>query len=235
MARSASVYQPRARGGAMSDALADARRALNRLMRMLALRGAGLLLILAGVAGLIALVSYHSGDASLNNANDRAVANLLGPVGATAADLLLQTFGFAAIAFLAPPACWGLKAMMGRTLRYAMWRLLAWPLGTLTIAAGLGIFPAFSGMPAGAGGIIGIGAAGLSAHAAQVYQAAWVAYALPLGLLLAGLPLAFLATGQRFMPMMRAAVSLMIYAPESVGKLREKSRPSLKVMPMVAA
>ena len=82
------VYHPRAKGGAMADALADARAAVTRLMRILALRGAGLLLILAALAGLAALVSYSADDASLNNANLRDVGNWLGPVGAVAADLV---------------------------------------------------------------------------------------------------------------------------------------------------
>ena len=192
----------------MSDALAEARRALARLTKMMALRGAGLLLFAAALAALVALVSYHSDDASFNNANARDVSNLLGPLGATAADLLLQTFGFAALAALAPLFVWGLRALTGRTLKYAMWRALAWPLGTLTVAAGLGIFPAPATLPAGAGGWVGIAAHGLSAHAAQVYHAPWVGIALPLFLLATGLPLAFLATGLRFMPIMRGALNL---------------------------
>ncbi len=202
------VYHPRAKGGAMSDALADARAALARLARMAMLRGAGLLLFAAACAALLALISHHADDASLNNANGRAVANFLGPLGAVAADLLLQTFGFAAVAFLAPPAFWGLRALSGKTLRYAMWRLVAWPLGTLTIAAGLGIFPAPASLPAGLGGMIGIAAAGLSVHAGQIYGHGWIGTALPLFLLLAGLPLAFLATGLRFMPLARASVNI---------------------------
>jgi len=202
------VYHPRAKGGAMSDALADARAALARLARMAMLRGAGLLLFAAACAALLALISHHADDASLNNANGRAVANFLGPLGAVAADLLLQTFGFAAVAFLAPPAFWGLRALSGKTLRYAMWRLVAWPLGTLTIAAGLGIFPAPASLPAGLGGMIGIAAAGLSAHAGQIYGHGWIGTALPLFLLLAGLPLAFLATGLRFMPLARASANI---------------------------
>src|SRR6185503_9625551 len=130
------------------------------------------------------------------------------PLGAVAADLLLQTFGFAAVAFLAPPAFWGLRALSGKTLRHAIWRLVAWPLGTLTIAAGLGVFPAPSSLPAGLGGMIGIAAAGLSAHAGQVYGHSSIGILLPLFLLLAGLPLAFLATGLRFMPLVRASVNI---------------------------
>src|SRR5579871_6845459 len=202
------VYHPRARGGAMSDALADARAALARLLRILTLRGAGLALILAALAALLALASYSADDASLNNANLRPVSNWLAPLYAVAADLLLQIFGLAALAFLATLFVWGARALGGKSLKYAMWRLVAWPLGTITVAAGLGLVPPLASLPAGAGGMIGIAAYGLSAHAAQVWQADWVAWALPLGLLLVGLPLAFLATGLRFMPLARGVFAI---------------------------
>ncbi len=197
------VYHPRARGGVMSDALTDAKHAMNRLMRVLAMRGAGLALLLAALAALIALVSYSADDASLNNANLRDASNWLGPVGAVAADLLLQIFGWAALAFLAPLLVWGTRALRGRGVKYAMWRLLAWPLGTFTLAAGLGLLPSLAGLPAGAGGMIGIAASGLSAQAAQMWQTPALAWAVPLFLLVIGLPLAFLATGMRLAPIAR--------------------------------
>ena len=222
------VYHPRARGGAMSDALADARAAVARLARMAMLRGAGLLLFAVACAALLALISHHADDASLNNANGRAVSNLLGPLGAVAADLLLQTFGFAAVAFLAPPAFWGLRALSGKTLRHAMWRLLAWPLGTLTIAAGLGIFPAPSSLPAGLGGMIGIATAGLSNHAGQVYGHGWIGFVLPLVLLLAGLPLAFLATGIRFTTLARSSINTAAALWWLGGKARNVKIPTFK-------
>ena len=222
------VYHPRARGSAMSDALADAREAVARLARMALLRGAGLLLFAAACAALLALISHHADDASLNNANGRAVSNLLGPLGAVAADLLLQTFGFAAVAFLAPPAFWGLRALSGKTLRHAMWRLVAWPLGTLTIAAGLGIFPAPSSLPAGLGGMIGIATAGLSSHAGQVYGHGWIGFVLPLVLLLAGLPLAFLATGIRFTTLARSSVNTAAALWWLGGKARNVKIPKFK-------
>jgi S-DNA-T family DNA segregation ATPase FtsK/SpoIIIE len=196
------VYHPRSKGGAMSDALADARRALGRLARVAALRGAGLILFAAAMAALVALASYRGDDASFNNANARPISNLLGPLGATAADLLLQTFGFAAIFAFAPLLVWGVRALTGRSLRHAMWRLVAWPLGTVIVAAGLGIIPAPANLPAGAGGWIGIAAAGLSTHAAQIFAAPSLSWVLPLFLLTAGLPLAFLATGLRLKPIL---------------------------------
>jgi len=198
----AGVYQPRSKGAAMADALADARRSLARLIQMLIMRGAGILLFLCATAALLALVSYDSRDASLNNATGVEPSNLLGGLGATAADLLLQAFGIAAIAALAPPMVWGLGALRGRHLSHTMGRAFAWPLGTVLFAAGLGIFPAPLNLPAGTGGLIGIAAAALSAHVGQVYAAHWVATALPLLLLAAGLPLAFVATGLRFRPIL---------------------------------
>jgi S-DNA-T family DNA segregation ATPase FtsK/SpoIIIE len=56
--------------------------------------------------------------------------------------------------------------------------------------------------------MIGIAASGLSAHAATVWHTPVIGWALPLMLLLAGLPLAFLATGLRFMPLVRGAMNI---------------------------
>jgi S-DNA-T family DNA segregation ATPase FtsK/SpoIIIE len=208
MAKATSVYHPRARGGAMSDALSEARRAMARLMRILIFRGAGLTLIAAALAMLAALVSYNSGDASLNNANGRPISNLLGPLGAVAADILLQYFGLAAVIFVAPLASWGARALRGKHLRYAMWRAVAWPLGMVMVAAGLGLFPAPASLPAGTGGLIGIAAARLSVHAAEIWHAPWVGVVLPLCLLLVGLPLSFLATGLKARPLARGLANL---------------------------
>ncbi len=216
------VYHPRARGGAMSDALADAKHAMNRLMRVAALRGAGLVLVVAAAAALLALLTYSSDDASLNNANLRDASNLLGPVGAVAADLLLQIFGWAALAFLAPLLVWGMRAVRGKSLKYAMWRLLAWPVSTVSVAAGLGLLPSLSGLPAGAGGMIGIAAGSLCAHAARVWQTPALAWALPLGLLILGLPLAFLATGLRFTLVARAVRNIPAGASWLAGLIRKQ-------------
>ncbi|HKU54858.1 MAG TPA: DNA translocase FtsK 4TM domain-containing protein, partial [Rhizomicrobium sp.] len=205
----------------MSDALTDAKHAMNRLMRILALRGAGLALLLAATLALLALLSYSADDASLNNANLRDAGNWLGPLGAVAADILLQIFGWAALAFLAPLFVWGARALRGRSIKYAMWRLLAWPLGTLTVAAGLGLLPPLAGLPAGTGGMIGIAATGLSAHAAQAWQTPAVAWALPLGLLVLGLPLAFLATGLRFAPIARGVMRIPSGAAWLVGLIKK--------------
>jgi len=63
------------------------------------------------------------------------------------------------------------RAMLGLSLKHALWRAVAWPLATVIVAAGLGILPAPASLPAGAGGLIGIAAHGLSVHAGQIWQA----------------------------------------------------------------
>ncbi|HJW40554.1 MAG TPA: DNA translocase FtsK 4TM domain-containing protein [Rhizomicrobium sp.] len=202
------VYQPRSRGAAMADALADARRSLARLFQMLAMRGAGALLFLGSLAALVALVSYDPSDPSWNNATGASTANWFGGMGAMAADMLLQAFGIAAIAALAPPLVWGIRALSGLHLKHAMWRAFAWPLGTVLTAAGLGIVPAFASLPAQNGGLIGIAVGALSAHVGQVYGQGWIAIALPLLLLLGGLPLSFFATGLRLTPILRGMANV---------------------------
>jgi S-DNA-T family DNA segregation ATPase FtsK/SpoIIIE len=199
------VYQPRARRAKLTEALEDARHAFLRLSTIVLYRFSGFLLVTGSLAACLALVTFHPHDSSLNNATGLEPSNLLGGVGATAADLLLQTFGLAALCALAPPAVWGTRALLGRGLSYAIWRATAWPLGTLFVAAGLGVFPAPFTMPAGTGGLIGIAAYGLSHHASLAYGESWIGIALPLSLLIAGLPLAFLATGLKLRPIARGA------------------------------
>jgi S-DNA-T family DNA segregation ATPase FtsK/SpoIIIE len=101
-----------------------------------------------------------------------------------------------------------------------MWRLLAWPLGTLAVAAGLGALPASQSLPAGAGGWIGIAGASLSVHAAERFAAPSLSWVLPLVLVTVGLPLAFLATGLRFVPIARGLWNL----PAGVVWLRDLAR-----------
>jgi S-DNA-T family DNA segregation ATPase FtsK/SpoIIIE len=221
----APLYQPRSRSSAMSDALAEARLALARLMQLAILRGAGLVILLATLAVAVALATYSSSDPSLNNATGKVASNWLGPLGATAADMLLEAFGLAAIVFLAPLAVWGSRALLGRGISHAVWRAVAWPLGTVLIASGLGVLPAIEGLPAQDGGWIGIAAASLSANAGQVWHQGWIGLALPLLLLIAGLPLAFIATGLRFSGLARSVGTgaAALYWLGSKVKLPERS------------
>ncbi|MGH6870646.1 MAG: DNA translocase FtsK 4TM domain-containing protein [Rhizomicrobium sp.] len=202
------VYQPRSRRAALADAFDDAKRAALRLFREASLRGAGALLLLVALLGYASLAFYHPSDASLNNATPAAPANLMGGFGAAAGDLLFQAFGLAALAFLASPAVWGARALLGRHMRHGLPRLIAWFLGTVCTAAGLGVLPAPLALPAGCGGMIGITVANLSAHVGQVYGANWIGTAVPLAMLAIGLPLAWLATGLEPRAILRGLVGI---------------------------
>ncbi len=227
--RSLGVYQPRSRKNALADQLAEARLAMARFLRSLTMRLTGLLLFAGTSAALLALVTYNSADASLDNATGAAPTNLLGSFGAVAADLMLQTFGIAALALLTPPAVWGVKALAGKPPPEATWRALSWPIGAILIAAGLGILPAPQALPAGAGGLIGIAAAGLAGHVGAVYLQPWVSIALPLLLLLIGLPLSFVATGLRVRTLLRGTSGLAVGVFWLVTHLSPSRLPKLKL------
>ena len=121
------------------------RRFVSPAIRALAQRRAaeltGLALGLGGLVLLIALASYNAADPSLNTASDARVQNLVGPVGASVADLLLQGFGLAGglpgIAMLC--LAWRLASRRGIGSRAA--RLLAVVLGVPVLAAALAALP----------------------------------------------------------------------------------------------
>ena len=56
----------------------------------------GLLFFGAAIVMTLAMVSYHTGDPSWNSTGDTRVRNWTGPFGAKLADLLYQSFGWAA-------------------------------------------------------------------------------------------------------------------------------------------
>jgi S-DNA-T family DNA segregation ATPase FtsK/SpoIIIE len=205
--RMIGAYQPRTLRGQMADRLDDWRRAFIHAMNTALLRGAGAALFLGSAAGFVALVSYNANDPTLNNAASGEPTNLLGGLGATAADLLLLTFGLAAIAALLPPAIWGARALLGRNVTNAMGRAMAWPAGAVLLAAGLGVFPSPVTLPARTGGLIGLATQGLLARVGHAAHVDWITTAVPLIALMMGLALAFIATGIRFRVLWRAAAA----------------------------
>jgi S-DNA-T family DNA segregation ATPase FtsK/SpoIIIE len=221
------VYQPRARKMAFADAMADARLTVMRALRNAMYRTTGLALFLFAITGIVALATYNSLDPSFDNATAREASNLLGRYGAIEADLLLQIFGLAALAFLAAPAVWGWRTAMGRLMPYTLWRALAWPFGSILLAAGLGVMPTVVSLPAGAGGLIGLGWAQLSQVIAHSFGMNWLAYVLPLLLLAAGAFLSFLATGLEFLPLARGAMNIPAFLVFAGGHARNVRLPSL--------
>ncbi|MGN1063041.1 MAG: DNA translocase FtsK [Alphaproteobacteria bacterium] len=113
-----------------------------------------LALIAAAGFGLLACLSYHSGDESLNTVSDFPVRNWMGETGALWADILIQLFGITA--FVLPVAAfgWGLMLLFnsGRIFKWRAWALVPTVLLGCWLAA-TGFYG--TNWVAGAGGFVG--------------------------------------------------------------------------------
>jgi DNA segregation ATPase FtsK/SpoIIIE, S-DNA-T family len=218
-ARTSGVYQPRRKGAWLSETLAEARRKTAELLRLALFRGAGFFLLIGAAAVLVALISYNPADPSSDTATGREATNLLGPFGATAANILLQYFGFASLAFLVPPIVWGTRAMMGWPLRRALFRVVAWPAATMLLACGLGILPRPESFAAG--GNIGIAAVQMAANLGASWDQTWIGWALPLVLLVTGLALAIVAADIKPRAVARGAFHALALITWVAGLLKE--------------
>ncbi|MBI0475637.1 DNA translocase FtsK [Sphingomonas sp. MA1305] len=120
---------------------------------------AALAVFLATALMVLALASYHAGDAALNTASGSPIRNLAGPPGAWFADLALTVFG-PAIALLLP---------IGPIVAMRLWRdqpagrwlrmLRGAVIGVALMAAALAFVSdaAVLALPAGWGGVVGLG------------------------------------------------------------------------------
>jgi len=125
-------------------------------------RGVGVALVVVAVLALVALGSYSARDPSLNVASAGGAANLLGLLGAAAADFGLQTLGFATALPALLVAAVGARLAIDSEVSHPPLRVMAALVATLlaTLALALADAPA-SGLPAGAGGVTGGGLAAL--------------------------------------------------------------------------
>jgi S-DNA-T family DNA segregation ATPase FtsK/SpoIIIE len=117
----------------------------------------GLLLLLFGIALILAIGSFHAGDPSLNRAVDGETLNLLGATGAVAADLLLQSIGLAALLLALVPMIWGWKMLRHRRLHLWWLRLSLLPPAPVALAIALAGLSNPAGWPltVGLGGFAG--------------------------------------------------------------------------------
>lgn len=98
----------------------------------------GAALMMFSSAGLLALASYNSADPSFNTgAKDETLHNFMGVPGAYMADLMLQTIGFAAVAFVFMLFCWGYRVFLKRPMIRWWLRILLMLFATLALAAAL--------------------------------------------------------------------------------------------------
>ncbi|WP_198378760.1 DNA translocase FtsK 4TM domain-containing protein, partial [Neoroseomonas rubea] len=155
MPRAALTNESRATDAGAPGRFASA--AVRAVLRRRMMELGGVLVALAGVGLLIALGSHDPADPSLNTATDGPTRNLAGPVGAIVSDVLLQSFGFAAVLPSLALLAWAFRLATHRGLGSFPARLIgllaALPLG----AAALSLVPVPPELPvaAGAGGVAG--------------------------------------------------------------------------------
>ena len=118
---------------------------------------AGAFLLLLATASALALASWSVQDPSLNHATDGHVRNMLGQIGAIAADISMQIAGLGSIAMLIPPFFWGWSLVSDRTLRKIGLSASLWILGILSSSIFASTLPTTNKWPlhTGLGGVIG--------------------------------------------------------------------------------
>jgi len=139
----------------------DWRDALREAVRRLAIRTWGAVLIVASVAGAIALGSHNPNDPSLSTAAGGPPTNWLGSGGAYFSDALLLLFGLGAVLFMPVIALAGLRMLRLQPAGRIGRGLLLAAIGAVLIGVALSLTSgsAVSGLPAGWGGALGLAAA----------------------------------------------------------------------------
>ncbi len=143
----------------------------------------GILCALAGLALLLALLSHDPADPSMSTATSRAPVNLVGQVGASVSDLLLQGFGYAGAVPVVALLAWAFRLGAHRGLGLFPARLAALLAALPAVAAALALLPLALGKPvaSGAGGAVGPVLAEFVTRGAETLFGSfglWVAYAL---------------------------------------------------------
>ena len=159
-------------------------------LRQRFIEAAGIVIALAGIAIMLALISFHPDDPSLNAATDAVSRNWLTGPGAAVADILMQTMGIAAWLMPVTILAWGWQ--IGKHKGFGR----AWARVTLLPIALLLSTMALAGPKAGAGWILNAGYGGITGDMLLAQAVAKAAYVFPvhagLSALIAGL-LALLA------------------------------------------
>ena len=96
-----------------------------------------LALLLGAAVLLVALATYNPHDPSLNTATSRPATNLAGPLGAVVADLLLQSFGVAAVLPVLALIAWAWRVASGRGVGGPAVRLVSLLLALPVLGAAL--------------------------------------------------------------------------------------------------
>jgi DNA segregation ATPase FtsK/SpoIIIE, S-DNA-T family len=112
----------------------------HRLGRWL-LRATGCGMLIACLTCGLALATWSAADPSLSHVTSGSIRNLLGPLGAIIADLLMQLLGLAGVLVLLPPLLWALPLSSGRPLEAWRGKLALAPIAIVAIAGAISSLP----------------------------------------------------------------------------------------------
>ena len=115
---------------------------------------------------LLSIISYHSGDPSLNRASTAPIANLMGGLGAIIADLMLQLFGIGSLIIVMMTAAWGWRMMIDQRLTHPALRSVMMMVSLIAFCTFLFFIPAPSAwlFNSGLGGNLGMLVGRLFSH-----------------------------------------------------------------------
>ena len=117
----------------------------------------GSALALVAFSLLVSFISYRPGDPSLNSATNLAPSNLVGHSGAIIADILVQSFGYAAYLLSFGLLGWSWRIIRKQRLSQVGWRGIALILSTVAGSVGLSSLPVADGwlLATRMGGVVG--------------------------------------------------------------------------------
>ncbi len=120
-------------------------------------RAAGAALLLLTVGVWIALISWSANDPSLSLDTSAPAQNLLGPLGAIAADFFFNVLGLASIFFLTPPLIFALQLASGDERADYRRCMVLYAIATVALAGGCAALPVLEpgSFDPGYGGIVG--------------------------------------------------------------------------------
>jgi S-DNA-T family DNA segregation ATPase FtsK/SpoIIIE len=125
-------------------------------LRQRLIEAGGMMIALAGVGVMLALVSFHPDDPSLNAATSASSLNWLAEPGATLADILMQTMGLAAWLLPVTLLAWGWQVSKHKGLGRVWLRITLLSVALLLAAVAL------AGPQSGASWIINAGYGGIT-------------------------------------------------------------------------
>jgi hypothetical protein len=110
-------------------------------------RTLGCAVLAASAAGAACLLTWSNADPSFTHAASGPARNILGPIGAIVADLVMQLFGLAGPLVILPPLFWGMQLVSTARLEGARTKIAAAPLALVLLASAMALLPKFGTWP----------------------------------------------------------------------------------------